>query len=92
MCVGKAIANNSLFISIALCLWAFSLSDSEDKKLDIGDTDDDGLTMYVGPCLAPYSSILMPVLSRPKPFPVNIQPRSPEVVSILAKECEARGR
>ena len=92
MCVGKAIANNSLFISISICLWAFSLSYSGDQKLDVEDTDDDGLTMYVCSYLNSYISKLMSVLSRPKPFPVDIQPRLPGVLSVLDKECEARGR
>ncbi|VDB87877.1 unnamed protein product [Peniophora sp. CBMAI 1063] len=44
-CVGKAVANNSLFIDIATCLWAFSLVNPDGQALDVGASDDDGLTI-----------------------------------------------
>ncbi|KZV73889.1 cytochrome P450 [Peniophora sp. CONT] len=49
ICVGKAIANNSLFIDIATCLWAFFLANPDGQKLDVDASDDDGLTIRPKP-------------------------------------------
>ncbi|KZV73886.1 cytochrome P450, partial [Peniophora sp. CONT] len=49
ICVGRTIADNSLFINIATCLWAFSMTNVEGQKLNVGESDDDGLTIRPKP-------------------------------------------
>ncbi|KAI0031850.1 cytochrome P450 [Vararia minispora EC-137] len=71
ICVGRHVANNSLFIDIAICLWAFTMNKVQGEDLDIDGFVEDGLVV------------------RPVPFTVDIQPRFPEAVALLAHECES---
>ncbi|VDC00277.1 unnamed protein product [Peniophora sp. CBMAI 1063] len=45
ICVGRHVANNSLFIDIATCLWAFSLTKEKGKELDVDGFVEDGLVV-----------------------------------------------
>ncbi|KAI0051317.1 cytochrome P450 [Auriscalpium vulgare] len=73
VCVGKHVANNSLFIDIAVLLWATNIEhakDAQGRKIEI-DVDgwvEDGLVV------------------RPVPFPCSVTPRFPEAPAILAEE------
>ncbi|KAH9040505.1 cytochrome P450 [Lactarius pseudohatsudake] len=74
-CVGKHIANESLFIYIATALWALTLErvrdeDGNEVPLDVDAFVDTGITI------------------RPGPYECKITPRFGEVVSILAAEEE----
>ncbi|KAH9009927.1 cytochrome P450 [Lactarius deliciosus] len=74
-CVGKHIANESLFIYIATALWALTLErvrdeDGNEVPLDVDAFVDTGITI------------------RPGPYECNITPRFGEAVSILAAEEE----
>ncbi|THH19397.1 hypothetical protein EW146_g1752 [Bondarzewia mesenterica] len=75
ICVGRHVANNSLFIDIAMMLWAMNIECATDEKgnslpLDIDGCIEDGLVV------------------RPIPFKCKITPRFPEVISILEQERE----
>ncbi|KZV64299.1 cytochrome P450 [Peniophora sp. CONT] len=49
VCVGKHVANNSLFIEIATCLWAFSLVNVEGQDLDVNAFHDEGIIVRPKP-------------------------------------------
>ncbi|KZV60974.1 cytochrome P450 [Peniophora sp. CONT] len=49
ICVGRHVANNSLFIDIAICLWAFSLVKEKGKELDVDGFVEDGLVVRPQP-------------------------------------------
>ncbi|KAH9081428.1 cytochrome P450 [Lactarius deliciosus] len=74
-CVGKHVANESLFIYIATALWALTLErvrgeDGNEVPLDVEAFVDTGMSL------------------RPGPYECKITPRFGEVVSILAAEEE----
>ncbi|KAH9170547.1 cytochrome P450 [Lactarius sanguifluus] len=74
-CVGKHVANESLFIYIATALWALTLErvrdeDGNEVLLDVDAFVDTGMSL------------------RPGPYECKITPRFGEVVSILAAEEE----
>ncbi|KZV67291.1 cytochrome P450 [Peniophora sp. CONT] len=48
-CIGKQVANKSLFIEIATCLWAFSLANVEGQKLDVNAFRDQGTVVRPKP-------------------------------------------
>ncbi|KAI0300719.1 cytochrome P450 [Multifurca ochricompacta] len=75
ICVGKYLANDTLFISTARILWATTIGhvlDENGKKVvpDLEGFTDGGL------------------LLRPAPYDCKITPRFPEVVSIFSEERE----
>ncbi|KAI9444593.1 cytochrome P450 [Lactarius indigo] len=75
-CVGKHMANDSLFIYIATTLWAVTLErvrdeDGNEVPLDVDAFVDIGMNL------------------KPAPYECKITPRFDEVVSILAAEEEA---
>ena len=47
VCVGKHVANNSMFIEIATCLWAFSFTNIEGQELNADTFHDEGIVVYV---------------------------------------------
>ncbi|KZV73540.1 cytochrome P450 [Peniophora sp. CONT] len=49
ICVGKHVANNSLFIDIATCLWAFSFANVKGQELDVDGFLDTGLVVVPKP-------------------------------------------
>ncbi|KAH9022743.1 cytochrome P450 [Lactarius deliciosus] len=73
-CMGKHVANESLFIYIATALWALALErardDGNEMPIDADAFVDTGVTL------------------RPPPYECKITPRFGEVVSILAAEEE----
>ncbi|THU75931.1 cytochrome P450 [Dendrothele bispora CBS 962.96] len=75
LCVGRHVANQSLFIDISLMLWALNIENTIDPNgnptsLDLDGVIDDGLVV------------------RPMPFQVKITPRFPESTSIIEREME----
>ncbi|KAI9454045.1 cytochrome P450 [Lactarius psammicola] len=77
-CVGKLLANESLFIYVARILWAVNIERVRDENGNevLPDTDslvDRGLGIH------------------PTPFDCNITPRFPEAMSLLAEERERWG-
>ncbi|THH14256.1 hypothetical protein EW146_g6057 [Bondarzewia mesenterica] len=75
ICVGRHLANNSLFIDIATILWAMNIERATDENgnelpLDVDGQIEDGLIV------------------RPIPFELKVTPRFPEVVSILEQAKE----
>ncbi|KAI0288612.1 cytochrome P450 [Multifurca ochricompacta] len=75
ICVGKYLANDTLFISTARMLWATTIERvlDENEKEVVPDTD---------------TFIDMGVFIHPTPYDCRIRPRFPEVVSILSEERE----
>ncbi|KAH8991461.1 cytochrome P450 [Lactarius hatsudake] len=75
VCPGKHVANNSLFIDIAMMLWACNIEAGKDEQgnvipIDVDGWVEDGLLIH------------------PVPFAVDISPRFPEAVALLAGERE----
>ncbi|KAH9975377.1 cytochrome P450 [Lactifluus volemus] len=79
ICVGKHVANNSLFIDIAMMLWACTIEPAKDENGQVIPIDVDG-------CIEDGLSV------RPVPFKVDISPRFPEAPTLLAGEWELRGQ
>jgi len=75
-CIGRHLANDTLFISIAVVLWATKIARKKDASsgealpLDVDGFEDHGLLM------------------RPVPFKCEIVPRFPEAPTLLAQERE----
>jgi len=76
ICVGKHLANESLFMRTARILWATSLKCVRDENGKVRPPDTSAV-MEIG------------VISRPAHFDCTITPRFPEVESILAEERES---
>ncbi|KAH9965224.1 cytochrome P450 [Russula dissimulans] len=77
VCVAKHVANNSLFIDLAMMLWACKIEPGKDENgkvipIDVDGCIEDGLVV------------------RPIPFKVDISPRFAEAASLLAAEREFR--
>ncbi|KZV67837.1 cytochrome P450 [Peniophora sp. CONT] len=49
VCVGKHVANNSLFIEIAISLWAFTLANVKGQKIDVDAFLDEGVVVRPQP-------------------------------------------
>ncbi|KAN0132230.1 Cytochrome P450 [Lactarius tabidus] len=79
ICPGKHVANNSLFIDIAMTLWACNIEPGKDEHGNVTPIDVDG---WVEDGL----------VVRPVPFKADISPRFPEAVAMLAGEREFRAR
>ncbi|KAI0066945.1 cytochrome P450 [Artomyces pyxidatus] len=77
VCVGKHIANNSMFIDIALMLWGCKFEHAKDEHGNTIPIDFDGW-MEDG------------LIIRPVPFQCSITPRFPEAPALLANERELR--
>ncbi|KAH9035792.1 cytochrome P450 [Lactarius pseudohatsudake] len=74
-CVGKHVANNSLFIDMAMTLWACNIEPGKDEHGNVIPIDVDG-------------SVENGLIVRPVPFKADIRPRFPEAVGLLAGERE----
>ncbi|KAI0300590.1 cytochrome P450 [Multifurca ochricompacta] len=75
VCVGKHVANNSLFIDIAMMLWACKIEPGKDEyghvvPIDVDGWVEDGLVV------------------RPIPFKADVSPRFPEAPALLAEELD----
>ena len=101
ICPGKHVANNSLFIDIAMMLWACNIEPGKDDHgnvipIDVDGCIEDGLVVKECPSPFPalgYSALTMSVaFSRPVPFKANISLRFPEAAALLDGEREVRGR
>ncbi|KAK0205295.1 cytochrome P450 [Desarmillaria ectypa] len=78
ICVGRHVANNTLFAVIAMVLWAMDIEPATDEKgtplpLDVDGCIEDG------------------VVVRPMPFKVKVTPRFPEASAIVEQERELLG-
>ncbi|KAJ3775934.1 cytochrome P450 [Lentinula raphanica] len=71
ICVGRHVANNSLFIHIAYMLWAFNIAP---------ETDSDGKTR-----LPDSVRYIEGLTIRPIPFACKITPRNADVAEIIAQ-------
>ena len=98
VCVGKHVANNSLFIDFAMMLWACTIEPGKDEKgnvipIDVDGCVEDGLVVWVflrSTIVGPSRLIVSLAARRPIPFKVDISPRFPEAVTLLASENEHR--
>ena len=97
VCVGKHVANNSLFIDFAMMLWACRIELGKDEsgtvtQIDVDGCMEDGLVVWVfflrSSVVEPSGLILPLTASRPVPFKVDVTPRFPEAVALLAAENE----
>ncbi len=93
ICVGKHLANDSLFISTARILWAATLECARDENGNELPPDPNafvhkGIIMFVTFASADrlYDIAKFLVYSQPAPYGCVIAPRFPEVLSILAEE------
>ncbi|KAI0302992.1 cytochrome P450 [Russula brevipes] len=77
-CVGRHVANNSLFINIAVLLWATKIERKSDASGKLLPLDVDGFVDHG-------------IVVRPVPFECEIITRFPEVPALLAQERELRG-
>ncbi|KAH9047710.1 cytochrome P450 [Lactarius hengduanensis] len=78
LCVGRHVANNSLFIDMAILLWALKFERKKDATgkllpLNVDGFVEDGLVV------------------RPVPYECDTTPRFPEAPSLLANEIELHG-
>ncbi|KAN0124436.1 cytochrome P450 monooxygenase [Russula decolorans] len=78
ICVGRHMADNSLFINIAILLWAMNFERKKDASGHLAPLDVNGW-VDVG------------LVIRPVPFEAKITPRFPEAPAMLAQERELRG-
>lgn len=95
-CVGKHVANNSLFIDFAMMLWACTIEPGKDVNgkiapIDVDGCIEDGLVVWVflrSLVFGPSGLIMLLAARRPVPFKVDISTRFPEAVTLLAAESE----
>ncbi|KAH8831092.1 cytochrome P450 [Flagelloscypha sp. PMI_526] len=74
ICVGRAVANQGLFINAASLLWAFKIE----------DPNNDTASHLIGP----EDYLDGGALVKPKPFTYKIEPRFPDVNTILVQSRE----
>ncbi|KAA1470684.1 cytochrome P450 [Dentipellis sp. KUC8613] len=94
ICLGRHFANDSLFIGIAMILWALNIEPAVDEKgnelpLDLDGYINDGVVMYV--VSHTFSDLHISYTSphrRPVPFQCKITPRFADAVSVLEQERE----
>ncbi|KAI0260782.1 cytochrome P450 [Gloeopeniophorella convolvens] len=77
ICVGRHVANDTMFIAFAVMLWAMEISPTKDKYGKDVPVDVDGYTDSG-------------MVHLPLPFECNITPRFPEVTAILDEERDLR--
>jgi len=95
-CVGKHVANESLFISMATVLWAVRLEcprDENGQEVPLDKTPVDiGMVLYANisilSCLDMALNFLLMCSSRPAPYRCNAIPRFPDAPSLLAEQVE----
>ncbi|KAH9002683.1 cytochrome P450 [Lactarius hatsudake] len=78
MCVGRHVANNSLFIDIAILLWALKFERKKDATGKLLPLNVDGF-------------VEGGLVVRPVPYECDITPRFPEAPSLIANEIELLG-
>jgi cytochrome P450 len=95
-CVGRHMADNSLFINIAILLWAMKIERKKDASgrflpLDVDGWVDVGLVVLAGFIAYHHVSANHErFCRRPVPFEVKIIPRFPDAPAMLAQERELR--
>ena len=96
ICVGRHMADNSLFINIAVLLWAVKIERKVDVlgqllPLDMDGFVDHGVVVSVDSSTHPQvNSNLSGFYRRPVPFECEITPRFPEAPALLVQERELR--
>jgi len=96
LCVGRHVANNSLFVDISILLWATKIERKKDASgkllpLDVDGFVEDGLVVQVPANFEPLTETDETFLRRPVPYECDITPRFPEASGLLAQELELRG-
>ena len=97
LCVGRHLADNSLFINIATLLWAMKIERKKDASgrllpLDVDGWVDAGLIVLA--CFITYHRMYSNTsvfCRRPVPFEADFTPRFPDAPGMLAQERELRG-
>jgi len=77
-CLGRFMSDNSMFIEIAVLLWATKIERKVDASGHFLPLDVDGFVDYG-------------IAIRPVPFECDISPRFPDVPALLIQERELRG-
>jgi len=77
-CPASHVANNSLFITIAITLWAAKIERKKDESGELLPLDTDGF-------------VDQGIVVCPVPFECEVTPRFPEAPSLLSQERELRG-
>lgn len=95
ICVGRHLANNALFMSMAMLLWAMNIERAKDADgnlipVDINKCEDHGIVVYVFPLVNLYNH-LCHLSSAPVHFMPKISPRFPEAAEIVEHEREMLG-
>jgi hypothetical protein len=97
-CVGRYMADNSLFIDMAVMLWATKFERKKDASgrflpLNLEGWVDVGLVVLVDFITYSYvdANVGIYFRRRPIPFEAEITPRFPEAPAMLAQERELRG-
>ena len=85
-CLGRQVANDSLFINVVLMLWSMNIECATDSEgnptpIDIGESVGHGL-MYV---MIFFNSVKYSQHQsrRPAPFQCKVTPRFPDAISML---------
>ncbi|KAJ7250654.1 cytochrome P450 [Mycena rebaudengoi] len=78
ICVGRHVANQSMFIQIASLFWSFDITPGKDANGNVVLPD-------------PMDSVDEGLIVRPAPFICTVTARSSEVASVLAQTRELRG-
>ena len=97
LCVGRHMADNTLFINIAILLWAMKIERKKDASgrflpLDVDGWVDGGLIVLAGFIAYHDVDANSIVFCRlPAPFEVKFIPRFPDAPAMLAQERELRG-
>ncbi|KAH9987346.1 cytochrome P450 [Russula vinacea] len=84
ICVGRHMADNSLFINMAMMLWATKIERKKDASGQLIPLDPDGWVDIGLVILGANAGIHF--CRRPVPFEVEITPRFPEAPAMLAQE------
>jgi cytochrome P450 len=97
LCVGRHMADNSLFINIATLLWAMKIERKKDTSgrflpLDVDGWVDVGLIVLAGFITYHHDANTSVFCRRPVPFEVKSTPRFPDAPTMLAQERELRGQ
>ncbi|KAI0055995.1 cytochrome P450 [Artomyces pyxidatus] len=77
ICIGRHLANDTMFMAIATVLWAMTISRAKDEHGVEIPVDEEAFVDYQ-------------LVQRPAPFKLSITPRFPEALGILTEEREAQ--
>ncbi|PPQ65061.1 hypothetical protein CVT26_015757 [Gymnopilus dilepis] len=94
ICVGISLANQMLFINVAVMLWALNIKKATDSEGNFivpspADFVDTGIVVFVFPLTSKVCSLIRLCLeSSPAPFKCKFSPRFPNALSILQRDLE----